>query len=428
MRYSIWLSWFGSLWLIIPTLTTAAAWSPTSDQSWPMFHGNYNHTGYANVVGPAEATLQWKIKAASGEDNAPPPNSIAIDSKGIIYLGSPEKIYALKPNGHVKWSKAYTSVQGPALSADGKTLYFNAENSIVAVSTKTGKREWKYNTDGSMLFGPTVGPDGVIYQGSWDGYVYAIKPTGKLKWKYLTAGAISYPPSIDKSGIIYVGGGDAHAGPDSYLYALKPNGNLKWKYDTTMTRVGSPAIGSDELIYVPAAPTLIVVNKAGELQWSAGPDTGGGDEDGSDDENPDDGGGNEPPGGDDGEQTIMATDDVAGIISPAIGKDGTIYLGNSQGVVLALDPDSHETLWTYQTGASSDDATLYGLPSFPVVDKRGRVYIGAVDGKIYAFSKIGDLLWTYQTDDGIAEAAAALGPDGTLYISSDDGYLYAIND
>jgi outer membrane protein assembly factor BamB len=282
-----------------------------------------------------------------------------------------------------------------------------------------------------MLFGPTVGPDGTIYQGSWDGYIYAIKPTGKLKWKYLTAGAVSYPPSIGKNGIIYVGGGDAHAGPDSYLYALKPNGDLKWKYDTEITRVGSPAIGFDELIYAPAAPALFAFTKAGELSWSAGPNTGGSD-DGSGDDSSDD---NTPPGGDDGEQingavgTITADDDdVAGIITPAIGKDGRIYLGNSQGVVLAIDPTSHETLWTYQTGAAADDATSYGLPSFPVVDKRGRVYIGAVDGLVYAFSKTGDLLWTYQTGAAIAEAAAALGPDGTLYISSDDGYLYAIND
>jgi outer membrane protein assembly factor BamB len=51
-----------------------------------------------------------------------------------------------------------------------------------------------------------------------------------------------------------------------------------------------------------------------------------------------------------------------------------------------------------------------------------------MDGKMYALKRDGSLLWSYQTDGAIAEAAPALGADGTLYFSSDDGYVYAIQD
>lgn len=66
------------------------------------------------------------------------------------------------------------------------------------------------------------------------------------------------------------------------------------------------------------------------------------------------------------------------------------------------------------------------MPSFPVVDKEGTVYIGSVDGKMYAVGKDGKLLWEYQTGNKISEASPAIGPDGTLYFTSMDGYLYAI--
>ncbi|MBI2415799.1 MAG: PQQ-like beta-propeller repeat protein [Candidatus Kerfeldbacteria bacterium] len=410
----------------------AEAWRPTSDHFWPMFHGNYTHSGYAAVKGPRHATLQWKFQAASGEVNSVPPNSVAIDAEGTIYVGGPTKVYALNTDGTEKWSKEYTNVQGPALSANGKTLYFAGNNQLVAVKTKNGKQRWAVAMGNSTIFGPTIAEDGTIYQGSWDGYLYAINKDGTVKWQFLTGGAVSYPATLGKKGTIYLGGGDAHSGPDSIVYALKPDGTVKWQYDTGATRNGSPAVGKDGLIYVPTGSSLVVLNKDGTLAWELGPNMGDDDsDDGSDGDNGgNDNGGGEPPPGDDGEQlnSIAAPGDIAGIITPALADDGTIYVGNSNGEILAIDGTTHTTKWTYQTGVSLTDSTLYGIPSFPVVDKTGALYIGSVDGKMYAMKKDGSVLWSYQTAGPIAEAAPALGPDGTLYFSSDDGYVYAMNE
>jgi len=63
-----------------------------------------------------------------------------------------------------------------------------------------------------------------------------------------------------------------------------------------------------------------------------------------------------------------------------------------------------------------------------LVDKEGTVYIGSVDGKMYAVNKEGKLLWNYQTGGRISEASPAFGSDGTLYFTSKDGYLYAIGE
>lgn len=400
-------SWSSSiaLGLFVLSAFPAAAWTPTSDHPWPMFHGNYNHTGLAEVKGPRDGTLKWKMKLGPGGD-AVPPNSVAIKSNGVIFVGSGTKVRALKADGTVKWSKRYTNIQGPALSPDGKTVYVAGNNKVMALKAKNGEKRWKYAMGDSTLFGPTISPDGVIYQGSWDGYLYALKPDGTLKWKYQTEGANSYPPSVDEKGIVYLGAGDSHAGPDGNVYAIKKNGSLKWKYDTGTERAGSPAINEDGLIIIPAAPNLIALNADGSLAWSVGP--------------------MQPLDAHD--VRAVAADDVAGIITPGIGPDGTIYIGNSEGVITALDPDTQETLWTYQTGVSLEDGATYGTPSFPVVDSKGVVYIGAMDGKMYALDKNGTEVFSYQTDGPLAEAAPALGADGTLYFSSDDGYLYALQD
>ena len=234
--------------------------------SWSQFHGSYLHTGYAEVNGPEKATLKWKFQL--GKIQGDDPNSVVISSDGTIYVAGAGKIFALDKNGNEIWSKSYQHTQGPALAEDG-TIYFLSGDTIVALD-KTGKEKWKFKTQGNTIIGLTVGPDGTIYQGSWDGYFYAINKDGTLKWKYKTAGAVSYPASIDKNGIIYLGGGDAHAGPDSNLYAFNPDGSLKWKYDTKAMRVGSPAIGFDGLIYVPAAPSLFVLDSSGNLKWKKG--------------------------------------------------------------------------------------------------------------------------------------------------------------
>jgi outer membrane protein assembly factor BamB len=300
------------------------------------------------------------------------------------------KIYALDSSGGKKWEKSYSRPQGPTLAEDG-TIYLLSDVSLAALDA-SGNEQWTYSTGDDVIFGITLGEDGTLYQGSWDKYFYAVNSDGSLKWKYLTDGCVSYPATIDDEGFIYLGGGDAHCGEDKYLYSFTSDGTLRWRYDTGALRVGSPAVGPDGLLYVPASPTLLVLDSDGNLEWSLG----------------------------------GTNDEVAGIITPGIASDGTIYLGNSKGVISAVDPSSHEIKWTYQTGSDPTDSTKFGVLSFPVVDSDGTVFAGAVDGKMYAVDKDGNLKWSYSTDGHVTEASPAIGSDGTLYFSSEDGYVYAI--
>jgi outer membrane protein assembly factor BamB len=104
--------------------------------------------------------------------------------------------------------------------------------------------------------------------------------------------------------------------------------------------------------------------------------------------------------------------------SPAIGADGTLYVGSIDNYIYALNPDG--TLkWRFQTG----DAVW----SSPAIGADGTVYVGSYDNYIFALNTDGTLKWRFQTGDSVLSSSPAIGPDGTLYVGSIDNYIYALN-
>ncbi len=102
--------------------------------------------------------------------------------------------------------------------------------------------------------------------------------------------------------------------------------------------------------------------------------------------------------------------------SPAIGSDGTIYVGDWDRYLYAINPDG--TLkWKYET----EDR----IHSSPAIGQDGTIYVGSEDGNLYAINPDGTLKWKYKTGDFI-NSSPTLG-NKTVYVGSDDGYLYAIN-
>ena len=104
--------------------------------------------------------------------------------------------------------------------------------------------------------------------------------------------------------------------------------------------------------------------------------------------------------------------------SPAIGSDGTVYVGSADCCLYAINPKSGVKLWEFETGHS--------VSSSPAIGSDGTVYVGSNDRKLYALNgKTGDKLWEFETGDKVSYSPA-IGSDGTLYIGSWDKKLYAI--
>ncbi len=73
--------------------------------------------------------------------------------------------------------------------------------------------------------------------------------------------------------------------------------------------------------------------------------------------------------------------------------------------------------WTFKT-----EAAVWGSPSF----SEGTVFIGSDDGNLYALdARAGSLKWKFASE-GIVRSTPAVA-NGLVYFTSDDGYLYAVN-
>jgi outer membrane protein assembly factor BamB len=71
--------------------------------------------------------------------------------------------------------------------------------------------------------------------------------------------------------------------------------------------------------------------------------------------------------------------------------------------------------------------TMYGISSTPAVGSDGTVYIGSNDGSLYAVNPDGSPRWSFATSGYIDNASPALGSNGAVYVGSSDGYLYAVD-
>ncbi|HET6320221.1 MAG TPA: PQQ-binding-like beta-propeller repeat protein [Chloroflexota bacterium] len=131
--------------------------------------------------------------------------------------------------------------------------------------------------------------------------------------------------------------------------------------------------------------------------------------------------------------------------SAAIGPDGTIYLANHQGVLFALrDPHSGpnggsqrqtlELAWRcHPPESSSWHAT-------PALSPDGTVYLGFsrpgtradIEGTLYALRAPSgngvesEVLWAVNVGPGRQTSSPTLGPDGTIYVVSGTGWLFAV--
>jgi outer membrane protein assembly factor BamB len=96
--------------------------------------------------------------------------------------------------------------------------------------------------------------------------------------------------------------------------------------------------------------------------------------------------------------------------------DGNVYVGTSEGEVIALNPSSGQAKWHAPIGFAV---------SAPVAGP-GVVYAGASDGSVRALdAATGAPRWVFKTGGPISGAPTLA--NGTLYIGSEDLYVYALD-
>ncbi len=252
-----------------------------------------------------EGRLLWSFgtsKAAENEDlsNADRwdvDTSPALLVDGTIVFGCHHDLYAVRPNGILRWYfKAGTGqakiFSSPALGKDG-TIYFGTQGDYLFALNQSAEVLWYLKTDGDNDATPAVGDDGTVYVGSEDGKLRAVLPDGKLKWETDLSAPIRAPIAIGRNGEVlastyakrpFLVAVDSHTGAEKwryhiaagegpfhgiqsgalvdsegYLYlggrdhtitCLSPEGTLVWQYKTDGQVDSSPVLGPDGTLYV----------------------------------------------------------------------------------------------------------------------------------------------------------------------------------
>ena len=115
--------------------------------------------------------------------------------------------------------------------------------------------------------------------------------------------------------------------------------------------------------------------------------------------------------------------------SPAIGVDGTIYVASydtcfpagggsttANACLYALNPDL-SVRWTAPVGTRV-------WKSSPAIGADGTIYIGNSDDRLVAINSSGDQLWTFLAAHWVHGSPTISGT--TLFVGSDDGSMYAL--
>lgn len=304
-------------------------------------------------------------------------SSSVVHSDDTIFIVCGDDVTALNPDGTLKW---YTYVSGsggvsntmtPTLSSDEKTLYYGSwSDNVYALDTADGSQKWIYKAGGSLWSSVALSHadskecSEIVYiiSGMNDQYLYAIDAaTGALWWKtyLITEGMdptynqpVAEVPMVGADGVVYVKtyGTKKEGGMGGRLIALSGcSGEILWDIDTragTMTPtivreaniivvsnsydglfaysltgdhevVWSIADGSNfkESVVVDAAGVLYAVLYAGQLLRISA--TSG---------------------------TILSSLDTpdtefddSSLLGPAVlGKDGTLFIANRNGLLYAL--------------------------------------------------------------------------------------------
>jgi outer membrane protein assembly factor BamB len=324
-------------------------------------------------------------------------SSPAVSADGsTIYIGTKGatsgRVVAINNDGSLKWVTRPDLPDlvdsSPTLSPDGTTVYAGCwDGRLYALDAATGAVRWAADTNALGVFSsPALSPGGsMIYIGGLDSALHAIdSATHTERWQYKTGDVIWSSPAVAPDGTIYVGC------QDHFLYAVNPDSTLKWRFPTGSTIFdSSPAIGADGTIYIGSDDQrLYAVNPDGTKKW---------------------------------EQLTNGAIDT----SPVLGAGGTIYFGSADRNLYGLNPID---------GSVVAKAFVNSTAQSPVaVRADGAVFIQTDDFRVLGFNRDLTPLGVFdpQTNDnsgkGEIPSAPAIAPDGTIYVGSLDGHLYAIN-
>ena len=293
-----------------------------------------------------------------------------------------------------------------------------------------GTIKWMVPTDRIGWCSPAIGPDGAVYIGDNNGTLYAVRDLDTawaFKWtpQKIDLDLGESCPTLTRDGKkLYIG---SNTRPASMYCIDTEDGSVMWKYTLPANKtlfggglISSPALSHDET-------TLYFGSGPWDSDLEVGPTTWLDDrffalEDRGDTFHV---------------KWIFKPEDSTDAVrfsffgNPAVDKDGSIYIGTFSGYLYKLrDAGDHcEVLWKYVFRRKVDTSpTEYQeVWGSPTLGPDGTVYITTNDWRLHAFSADGKKKWHFETG-GETWTTPVITNNGLLVFGSEDGHVYGIRD
>lgn len=382
-----------------PLPKPASAVSSVSTQgTWTMAGGTPFHENAA--TGPAFAPtgkVLWTF-SAEGTIQASP----AVDAQRVYVATSDGRIVALdKTFGNSVWTYPVTGPINSALARAGDFLYLGQrDGDIIALDAATGKEQWQYATDGAIYSSFSI-IDGALYVGNTKGSIYALDAqTGKLRWHRQASDWIGSTPAVldgflvvgDQSGEFYM--------IDASNGTLRNQLNVGTAVDSSPVIVGDNAFvttRSGHVFAYKAHQKRIPFQKAVWQIWlnlfawkmASQPPP--------------------PPG-------YVWTGLLKEEISADMATDGThLFVATYKGTINALDLATGKVVWK---------ATGLGRTQTAPIVSGGTLLVTTNSDLVGLDNATGQELWRQHLEE--APGANPVLVDGTLYLPTAQGHLYAL--
>ncbi len=360
---------------------------PAKAADWPQFLRDSSHTAKSSETLEPPLSVEWSF---SGEDKF---ISTASIKDGRVFIGSRDgSLYALnETDGSLIWKyDAQDWIDATPFITDSK-VYFSSKNGYVyCLNTADGVFVWKFKTGGTNSSSPIV-EDGIVFVGAGfpDKSVYALDAeTGNVLWSVETGQMVYSSPALEGNSV-YIGSNDGK------VYSIdREKGGVNWTYKTNGgIYYASPSILNGKMFLAPGDFdwTVYAVNiNDGQLAWSFIPDEA------------------EP---------------TPTYVSSVVSNGDTVYVVSGYGLqyLYALNAETGALKWK----AELDEATRFGFSSTPVATD-DTVYVATSSGKLKSFDvATGKATWEY--DLGAQVLSSTVIANGTLFIATFDGTLYALD-
>ncbi len=340
-----------------------------TSKPWTMFGCDINRDRYTSSPGPCSNRTLWTCQPGGSIMYSSP----AI-SDGRIFVGSVDgRVYALDfETGDLLWNYTTGNWIGSSPAVTGGKVYVSScDGYFYALNASNGGLLWRYPTGGGTC-SPTIA-EGKVFVGSLNHSFYAFTEDGAVLWNYTAGEFIESCPAV-ADGKVYFGSADG------YVHALNiTNGARIWINNTGGWIYSSPAV-VDGKLYIGSTDGKVYCMDAqsGNFEWNYS--TGG---------------------------SIYCSPAVAG---------GIVFTGSNDGNAYALDAATGTLVWQKPIG--------YGGYSSPAIACKKKLYIATSSGEIYSLQpESGTILWTYQTGSPVYSSPAV--SDGTMYIGASNGKVYA---